>query len=90
MIPIVGIWCYQLDGIFIGATGTRQMRNMAMVSVGGYLVVWSILTPAFGNHGLWAAILIFLALRAVTLAAVLPALAREKFGDAGLPLWGRR
>jgi MATE family multidrug resistance protein len=90
MIPIVGIWCYQLDGIFIGATGTRQMRNMAMVSVAGYLVVWSILTPAFGNHGLWAAILSFLALRAVTLAAVLPALAREKFGDAGLPLWGRR
>ncbi len=90
MIPIVGIWCYQLDGIFIGATGTRQMRNMAMVSVAGYLVVWSILAPAFGNHGLWAAILIFLALRAVTLAAVLPALAREKFGEGAPPLWGGR
>ena len=87
LIPVIGIWCYQLDGIFIGATGTRQMRNMAIVSVAGYLVVWSLLTPVFANHGLWAAILIFLALRAVTLAAVLPALAREKFGDGAV--WPR-
>ena len=79
MIPIIGIWCYQLDGIFIGATGTRQMRNMAIVSVAGYLAVWAVLTPAFANQGLWASILIFLALRAVTLGACLPALAREKF-----------
>jgi MATE family multidrug resistance protein len=84
LIPVVGIWCYQLDGIFIGATGTRQMRNMAIVSVAGYLAVWAVLTPVFANHGLWAAILIFLGLRAVTLAAVLPALAREKFGDAAV------
>ena len=82
LVPIVGIWCYQLDGIFVGATGTAQMRNMAIVSLGIYLVAWSVLAPAFANHGLWAALLLFLAVRAITLGACLPGLAQRKFANA--------
>ena len=78
-IPIVGVWCYQLDGIFIGATRTAAMRNMAIVSVGAYLIAWQLLAPAYGNHGLWAALMVFLITRAITLGACYPALLRAKF-----------
>ena len=80
LIPVVGIWCYQLDGIFVGATGTAQMRNTAIMSLGVYLVAWAALEPVFGNHGLWAAILVFLSARAVTLGMCLPGLERRRFG----------
>jgi MATE family multidrug resistance protein len=83
MIPIVGIWCYQLDGIFVGATGTAQMRNTAFVSLAAYLVAWWMLTPVFGNHGLWMSLLLFLAARAISLGACLPGLVRSSFRRAG-------
>ncbi len=79
MIPIVGVWCYQLDGIFIGATQTAAMRNMAMVSLAIYLAAWLLLAPTYGNHGLWAALMIFFLARAITLAACYPGLLRDKF-----------
>ncbi len=79
-IPIVGIWCYQLDGIFVGATGTAQMRDTAIISMGVFLVAWSVLTPMFGNHGLWASMLVFYVARAVTLGWCLPGLEKRKFG----------
>lgn len=78
-IPVVGIWCYQLDGIFVGATGTAQMRNTAIMSMGVFLAAWSVLAPMFGNHGLWAALLVFYVARAVTLGVCLPGLERRKF-----------
>ncbi len=85
LVPVVGIWCYQLDGIFVGATGTAQMRNTALISLGIYFAAWSILMPMFGNHGLWASLLVLLAARALTLGVCLPGLARRKFpaGPAG-------
>jgi MATE family, multidrug efflux pump len=79
LIPAVGIWCYQLDGIFVGATGTAQMRNTAFFSLSAYLVAWWILTPAFGNHGLWMSLLLFLGARAISLGACLPGLERRSF-----------
>lgn len=89
LIPVVGIWCYMLDGIFVGATGTTYMRNMAVLSLVAYLGIWAVLEPIYGNDGLWMAILSFLALRAVTLGLCLPYLARARFeagaGGAGAP-----
>ncbi|MGI9480636.1 MAG: MATE family efflux transporter [Hyphomicrobiaceae bacterium] len=79
LVPVVGIWCYQLDGIFVGATGSAQMRNTAIASVVVYLAAWAILSPALGNHGLWAAYLVLLATRAVTLGLCLPGLEQRKF-----------
>jgi MATE family multidrug resistance protein len=77
--PAIGVACFQLDGIFIGATRTRDMRNMILLSLVIFLAAWAALTPAFGNHGLWASLLVFFVARAVTLALHYPALQRAAF-----------
>jgi MATE family multidrug resistance protein len=66
MTPLIATIAFQMDGIFIGATWSRDMRNMMLLSVLIYLVAWFALTPLLGNHGLWAALLIFLGARSVT------------------------
>lgn len=66
ILPLVGVWCYLLDGMFIGATRGREMRNsMVMAAVGYGLALLTL--PWLGNHGLWLAVAVFLALRGVTL-----------------------
>jgi MATE family multidrug resistance protein len=80
LTPLVGVWCFQLDGIFIGATRTRDMRNMMIASVGVYLAVALALMPLIGNHGLWVAYLAFYLARAATLAGRFPALVKASFG----------
>ena len=67
LFPVVGTLAYQFDGIFIGATWSRDMRNMMLLSVLAFLVAWFSLTPFFGNHGLWVALLVFLSARSITL-----------------------
>ena len=59
-------------GIFIGATLTREMRNAMVVSVGVYAGAAAVLVPAFGNHGLWAALMALNLARAVTMARLYP------------------
>jgi MATE family multidrug resistance protein len=77
MAPLLGVACFQLDGIFIGATRTADMRNMMIVSLAVFLGAWALLTPAFGNHGLWASLMVFFIARAATLGARYPALERS-------------
>ncbi len=72
--PLIGIGSWMLDGIFIGATETRAMRNAMLLSVVIYLAALAALVPAFGNHGLWAALMVLNAARAVTLALRYPVL----------------
>jgi multidrug resistance protein, MATE family len=79
LTPIAGVACFQLDGIFIGATRTADMRNMMIVSLALFLAAWAILTPPFGNHGLWASIMVFYAARAITLGLRYPALEKAAF-----------
>jgi MATE family multidrug resistance protein len=67
LFPVVGTLAYQFDGIFIGATWSRDMRNMMLLSVLVYILAWVSLAPLYGNHGLWIALLIFLSARSVTL-----------------------
>jgi len=67
IIPPVASFCYQLDGIFIGASQTKEMRNAMMVSVASFIVISIYLTKYFGNHGLWLALLLFTLLRSLTL-----------------------
>lgn len=76
LTPIVGVWCFQLDGIFIGATRTADMRNMMIISFVLYLAAWAVLKPLFGNDGLWAALMVLYIVRALTLLARYPALER--------------
>jgi MATE family multidrug resistance protein len=72
--PLIGIASWMLDGIFIGATETRAMRNAMLLSVAVYVVALAALVPAFGNHGLWAALMVLNVVRALTLAIRYPAL----------------
>jgi MATE family multidrug resistance protein len=74
--PLVSVWSYQLDGIFIGATRGRAMRNAMLVSFAVYLGALAGLVPLWANHGLWLAFLVFMVARAATLLAAYPALAR--------------
>lgn len=67
LFPVVGTLAYQFDGIFIGATWSRDMRNMMLLSVVIYLAAWAALAPFFGNDALWFALLVFLSARSVTL-----------------------
>ena len=67
VIPPIASFCYQLDGIFIGASQTKEMRNAMMVSVASFIVISIYLTKYFGNHGLWLSFLLFTALRSFTL-----------------------
>ena len=76
LAPALGMPSFMLDGIFIGATRTRDMRNMMVLSFAGYVLALVVLVPGLENHGLWAALMIFFVLRAVTLAARYPALER--------------
>jgi MATE family multidrug resistance protein len=66
-----------LDGIFIGATRARDMRNAMLISLPIFLIVAQFLVPAFGNHGLWASMLIFFMARGVTLGLRYPSLEAE-------------
>ncbi|WP_246040517.1 MATE family efflux transporter [Roseovarius arcticus] len=75
--PIFGAAAWMLDGIFIGATRTRDMRNMMIVSLAVYGAAVAVLMPLFGNHGLWAALLIAFAVRGITLGMRYPALERS-------------
>jgi len=68
---------FQLDGIFIGATRTREMRNASAISLLVFLLAWWLLAPAFGVHGLWCAFVIYVCARAATLLAYYPALLRS-------------
>ena len=67
ILPLLSIWSFQLDGIFIGATAGSSMRNGMIISVISYILAIYILIPLWGNHGLWAAYSIFMIMRAITL-----------------------
>ncbi|MBD3677271.1 MAG: MATE family efflux transporter [Rhodobacteraceae bacterium] len=77
LAPILGIAAWMLDGIFIGATRSADMRNMMLVSALVYLGAVLILVPAYGNHGLWIAFLISFVVRGITLGLRYPALEAE-------------
>lgn len=66
--PLVSVWCFLLDGVFIGATRSREMRDMMLVSTFMvFIPAWYIL-QFLGNHGLWLAFMLFFAARGASLA----------------------
>ena len=74
--PIVGLPAFMFDGIFIGATRTRDMRNAMIWSLALYMAAWFALASLFGTHGLWAALILFFMFRGVTLGLRYPSLER--------------
>jgi multidrug resistance protein, MATE family len=76
--PVLGALAYTYDGVFIGATWSRDMRNLMLAAFALYLGGWWALR-GYGNAGLWVAILVFLAARGALQAARYPALVRATF-----------
>lgn len=72
VLPILSVWCYQLDGIFIGTTHSREMRNAMIISTPLFFGLTALLIPKLGNTGLWLAFSIFMVTRAVTLYCFYP------------------
>jgi len=68
---LAGVLAFQMDGVFIGATWSRDMRNMMLLSLALFVLLSWLLVPLIGNHGLWLALLAFLGARGVTLYALL-------------------
>ena len=66
LLPLIAVWSYLLDGLFIGATRAREMRNAMVISVIiAFPVAWAL--HGYGNHGLWISFLLFMVLRSLTL-----------------------
>lgn len=72
LLPIASIWAFQLDGIFIGATRTAEMRNAMIASLIAFVAAALPLVHLFGNDGLWGAYVAFMGARAVTLYLYYP------------------
>ena len=75
--PLLGVWCFQLDGIYIGATRTAEMRNGMILSLAGFLLALWFALPRFGNDGLWLTLMVFYVLRMTTLGLWLPRIDRS-------------
>lgn len=77
VMPLVAVFPFVLDGVFLGATRGRTMRNAMIVSLVIYVVACLTFVPMWGNHGLWGALLIFMGARGITLGVRYPALERS-------------
>jgi len=80
LTALAGVVAYQMDGVFIGATWSVEMRNMMLFSLAVFLVTWWISVPFIGNHGLWLALNVFLGVRGITLYWRMGSKVRETFG----------
>jgi len=89
ILPVVGVFAYAFDGIYIGALWSRDMRNLMLAALAMYLAAWWVLQP-LGNTGLWLSFLVFLAARGALQAARLPALVRRGFPEAAAGLQPER
>ena len=78
MTPVAGVLAFTFDGIYVGATWARDMRNLMLISLATYFVAWWALQP-LGNAGLWLALLVFLTVRGALQALRYPALLRTTF-----------
>ena len=77
IIPIVGSFCYQLDGIFIGASQTSDMRNATIFASVSFIVLSIYFTKYFHNHGLWLSLLLFMLLRSLSLTFLIDKITKK-------------
>ncbi|MDX1461342.1 MAG: MATE family efflux transporter, partial [Xanthomonadales bacterium] len=73
-LPVVAVWCYHFDGVFIGATAAGAMMVTMGIAFVGYLLLLDPMSQVWGLHGLWGAVLVFMALRGLAQAAWYPRL----------------
>lgn len=75
--PVLSVWAFLLDGIFIGTTRTVELRNAMIFSTVLYVLLVQLALPLLGNHGLWLALSSFMLLRGVSLGFYYPRLSRS-------------
>ncbi|WP_034389044.1 MATE family efflux transporter [Hellea balneolensis] len=83
LAPIVGFAAWQLDGIFIGTTHTREMRNAGIAAVAIYIAAHHLFTPKFDKDGIWIAFLTYYIARAVTLCLYVPKIRKQMDDENG-------
>ena len=67
ILPFIASFCYQFDGIFIGVSQTKELRNAMVFSVFCYLLISILLTKYYSNNGIWISLCVFMILRAGSL-----------------------
>lgn len=82
LTALTGALAFHMDGVFIGATWSSEMRNMMLVALAGYLASVAVLVPLFSNHGLWIALNVFLGLRGLLLLLRLKPKTDQTFTDS--------
>jgi MATE family multidrug resistance protein len=75
-LPIIAVWAFLLDGIFIGTTRTAELRNAMAAALTCYVLTLWLSLEALGNHGIWLAMTVFMASRGIFLAAYYPRILR--------------
>lgn len=85
-MPLIAVWSYLLDGVFIGATATREMRNSIFAGLAVYLPLWWLSQP-FANHGLWLAFTAFTLVRSATLGGYYLHFRRTRWTTIVDPNW---
>jgi MATE family multidrug resistance protein len=76
-LPVVSVWCYLFDGVYIGATAAVSMMVTMGIAFVIYLFLLDPMTVQWGLHGLWGAVLIFMAVRGLAQAIWYPRLERR-------------
>ena len=76
-LPLVSVWCFLFDGVYIGATAAASMMVTMGVAFVIYLFLLEPMTEAWGLHGLWGAVLVFMAVRGLAQAIWYPRLERR-------------
>ena len=75
--PLISVWSFQLDGVFIGATRSKEMRNGMIASLTIFVIATLMLKENFGYSGIWLAFILFMTTRALTLAVFYPRIERD-------------
>ena len=60
IFPLISSFCYQFDGIFIGVSQTKELRNAMIFSVFSYLIISIFLTKLLFNNGIWISLCVFM------------------------------
>ena len=82
LTPLFAVLAFQMDGVFIGATWSKDMRNMMLLSLMIFIAAYYLLFPLWQNHGLWLALELFLSLRGISLAFICRHRADQTFGKS--------
>jgi MATE family multidrug resistance protein len=76
-LPLVSVWCFLFDGVYIGATAAASMMVTMGIAFAVYLLALDPMTARWGLHGLWGAVLVFMAVRGIGQAIWYPMLERR-------------